>query len=59
VGVPLDMHGRGPTDTPCAAALFNELNVDISRKARDDMGESEWEYGPRAGLPRLLKMFNK
>ncbi|GFZ42332.1 hypothetical protein JCM24511_00047 [Saitozyma sp. JCM 24511] len=40
-------------------ALFNELNVDISRKARDDMGESEWEYGPRAGLPRLLKMFNK
>ncbi|ORY24446.1 hypothetical protein BCR39DRAFT_472288 [Naematelia encephala] len=39
--------------------LHNELLVDISRKARDDMGESEWEYGPRAGLPRLLKMFKK
>lgn len=57
--MPAELHNTRSTDTPCAAALFNELNVDISRKARDDMGESEWEYGPRAGLPRLLKMFNK
>jgi len=40
-------------------ALFNELIIDVSRADRDDMVESEFEYGPRAGLPRLLKMFNK
>jgi hypothetical protein len=36
-----------------------DLGVYAQRPARDDMLESEFEYGPRAGLPRLLSMFDR
>lgn len=52
----LDLGGGSQLTPP---ALFNELVIDVSRQARDDMVESEFEYGPRAGLPRLIKMFKK
>ncbi|GAA6014799.1 hypothetical protein JCM10207_002185 [Rhodosporidiobolus poonsookiae] len=39
--------------------LFADLTALGTRDERDDMVESEWEYGPRMGLPRLLALFER
>lgn len=42
-----------------AEVLFHDLGTISSRNTRDDMTEAETEYGPRAGLPRLLRLFKQ
>ncbi|GAA5823418.1 hypothetical protein JCM11251_000627 [Rhodosporidiobolus azoricus] len=47
-------HGDATSDN-----LFADLGTYATRPARDDMLESEFEHGPRAGLPRLMRLFEK
>ncbi|GAA5860448.1 hypothetical protein JCM8547_000306 [Rhodosporidiobolus lusitaniae] len=47
-------HGDETSDN-----TFMDLGAYLTREARDDMQESEFEYGPRAGLPRILKLFER